>query len=232
MTTDKQFNRKEQKFHTFSQWVTHASRVLTSHPDYCERNYRAICFDTLGRVCRNGGDFGRARDEGTFPIAWLWPDQVAELAVALPIPSGSYARRLVQHRQELLEHSNKQMQTIRDMKKAQGGRQVRKNWLGGFIPKKGTQEREALEAAFGTCPRCCENPRAKNLETCAVCFDTPICEKVEGSLCSYIITFKGVRYRGSSTVWHREHDGKRCDTMMESRFSEIWTKWRWENEHD
>lgn len=80
----------DQSFETFNQWVDCASRWLTEHPRYLETRepvnqtraapgmlpFRAICFDARGRLCRSGADFMRARDEGAFPVRWVWPDQV------------------------------------------------------------------------------------------------------------------------------------------------------------
>jgi len=77
-----------QYFDSFDQWVSRASSWLTCHSDYNDgsvnhyNRFTAICFDTKGRICRIGADFMRARDEGTFPIRWIWPDQVPELALA------------------------------------------------------------------------------------------------------------------------------------------------------
>lgn len=79
-----------QQFDNFEQWVRHASSWLTNHPDYNNtehgktkgwrgHHFTALCFDTRGRLCRQGSDFQRARDEGTFPIRWVWPDQIPEL---------------------------------------------------------------------------------------------------------------------------------------------------------
>lgn len=80
---------EEQKFDSFQEWVNRASRCLTAHPLYFQgdpandeayfKRFVAICFDTKGRLCANGGDFMRARDEGAFPVRWVWPDQVPEL---------------------------------------------------------------------------------------------------------------------------------------------------------
>jgi hypothetical protein len=77
----------DQKFDTWDHWVILASRVLTAHPRYREGEewsepnpWRALCFDTKGRACRSGVDFRRARDEGTFPVRWVWPDQMVEFA--------------------------------------------------------------------------------------------------------------------------------------------------------
>jgi hypothetical protein len=77
-----------QYFDSFDQWVNRASSWLTCHSDYNDGSvthydrFTAICFDTEGRICRIGADFMRARDEGTFPVRWIWPDQVPELALA------------------------------------------------------------------------------------------------------------------------------------------------------
>lgn len=78
----------DQQFDSFDDWVNHASSRLTNHPLYCQGDLKrgehywdrfvAICIDAKGRLCRNGGDFARARDEGAFPVRWVWPDQVAE----------------------------------------------------------------------------------------------------------------------------------------------------------
>lgn len=71
-----------QQFSTFIEWVNKASSWLTRHPDFNSQGFRAICFDTKGRLCRCGRDFMRARDEDAFPVRWLWPDQVPELAAS------------------------------------------------------------------------------------------------------------------------------------------------------
>ena len=77
---------RNQQFDTFEQWVGKASSWLTRHPDYSDERhntFRAICFDAHGRRCAIGRDFARARDEDTFPIKWLWPDQVGHVVNAL-----------------------------------------------------------------------------------------------------------------------------------------------------
>lgn len=71
-----------QRFDTFTEWVNKASSWLTRHPEYDGKSFRAICFDDKGRLCQIGRDFMRARDEDAFPVRWLWPDQVGELALA------------------------------------------------------------------------------------------------------------------------------------------------------
>jgi hypothetical protein len=81
-----------QRFDTFGEWVNRASSWLTAHPRHhnSEHNtdgwnghhFTAICFDTKGRVCRNGGDFMRARDEDCFPVRFIWPDQFEPVVFA------------------------------------------------------------------------------------------------------------------------------------------------------
>lgn len=63
-----------QRFETFDEWVNKASSWLTRHPEYSpahQRDFRAICFDSKGRICRMGSDFMKAE----FPVHWVWPDQ-------------------------------------------------------------------------------------------------------------------------------------------------------------
>lgn len=81
---------KDQQFHSFQEWVNKASSWLTRHPQYRNtehgdtkgwrgHHFTAMCFDSLGRRVRNGGDFQNAHDEGAFPVWWVWPDQIVEL---------------------------------------------------------------------------------------------------------------------------------------------------------
>lgn len=72
-----------QQFDSHMQWVNKASSWLTRHPDYDPQFFRAICVDTKGRICRNGGDFRRADEEGAFPIRWWWPDQFIEELIVI-----------------------------------------------------------------------------------------------------------------------------------------------------
>ncbi len=81
---------EHQRFDTHQQWVNRASCVLAAHPRYNEGiNYsepspfKAVCFDSKGRLCRNGGDMARARDEDAFPVYWLWPDQIGAVALGI-----------------------------------------------------------------------------------------------------------------------------------------------------
>ena len=67
-----------QQFDTFVEWCNKASSWLTRRMEWDgDTTNRAICFDAQGRHCAYGCDFERARDEGAFPIRWLWPDQIA-----------------------------------------------------------------------------------------------------------------------------------------------------------
>ena len=79
-----------QAFTSHAHWVAHATRYLTSHPEYNDTahgdakgwrgyHFTAMCFDQKGRRCRNGGDFKRAEQEDAFPVWWVWPDQLADL---------------------------------------------------------------------------------------------------------------------------------------------------------
>src|SRR5687768_10601408 len=82
-----------QCFTSFQDWVNKATSRLTRHVEYNNtefgetkgyrgRHFTAMCFDSLGRRCRNGGDFQRAEDEGAFPVWWIWPDQIIDLVVS------------------------------------------------------------------------------------------------------------------------------------------------------
>lgn len=79
-----------QCFTSHQEWVNKATSWLTSHPSYFNaehsdkrgwrgHHFTAMCFDQKGRRVRNGCDFQRAHDESTFPIWWVWPDQIAPL---------------------------------------------------------------------------------------------------------------------------------------------------------
>lgn len=81
-----------QSFSSHQDWVNRATRELTSHPQFRDTqhptkkgwqgyHFTAMCFDQMGRRCRNGGDMQRASDDGAFPVWWIWPDQVAELVM-------------------------------------------------------------------------------------------------------------------------------------------------------
>jgi hypothetical protein len=75
----------DQKFDSFEAWVNKAIFALTRHEKHNNtehgakgwrgEHFVALCFDTKGRRCRNGKDMMRARDEGCFPVRYIWPDQ-------------------------------------------------------------------------------------------------------------------------------------------------------------
>ena len=86
-----------QRFDSFQEWVNKASSWLTRHPRYNNtengetkgwrgRHFTAMCFDSKGRRVCNGGDFMQADAEGAFPVYWIWPDQLLELAVKDKLP--------------------------------------------------------------------------------------------------------------------------------------------------
>lgn len=56
------------EFTTFQDWVNTATRKIAVG----EFEAKPMCVDTLGRRCHQGGDFMRARDEGTFPVRYFW----------------------------------------------------------------------------------------------------------------------------------------------------------------
>lgn len=94
-----------QSFSSEQDWINRATRCLTSHPEYLDtahskvkgwrgHHFTALCFDQAGNRMRNGGDFMRATAEGTYPVWWIWPDQITALVIAG-----------VEHRMEVAAHS-------------------------------------------------------------------------------------------------------------------------------
>jgi hypothetical protein len=75
-------SEQDQTFATFDQWVSQASTWLTRR-DSGGQPQGVLCVDAAGRVCRLGKHFMRARDEGTFPVRWYWPDQCDDLVVTV-----------------------------------------------------------------------------------------------------------------------------------------------------
>ncbi len=51
-------------FTNFSEWVNKATAWIGGT--------NALCVDTKGRVCRNGGDMMRAREEAAFPVSFWY----------------------------------------------------------------------------------------------------------------------------------------------------------------
>ena len=58
-------SRPDGSFLSFDRWVNHAKSYIGGT--------KAICVDDRGRVCANGKDMMRARDEGAFPVRWSLP---------------------------------------------------------------------------------------------------------------------------------------------------------------
>ncbi len=77
-----------QQFDSMQEWVNKGRSWLTrrlkedssGHP-----YFKPVCFDTKNRLVECGGDFMRAEREGAFPVRWLWPDQIAEVAAQHPM---------------------------------------------------------------------------------------------------------------------------------------------------
>lgn len=79
-----------QSFASEQQWINRATRCLTAHPEYRNtehgegagwrgHHFTALCFDQKGRRVRMGADFKRATEDGSYPVWWIWPDQIVEL---------------------------------------------------------------------------------------------------------------------------------------------------------
>lgn len=79
--------RENQQFEDFEQWVSHRGTWLaiknerTLDYQIPEPEDAAICFDSRGRRLLRGRDFILAKKEGTFPVYWLWPEQVGSVAL-------------------------------------------------------------------------------------------------------------------------------------------------------
>ena len=82
-----------QFFSSEQDWINRATRVLTCHPAYNNTehgeatgwrgpHFTAMCFDQAGNRLRNGGDFKRATTAGTYPVWWIWPDQIPAILKA------------------------------------------------------------------------------------------------------------------------------------------------------
>lgn len=83
-----------QAFESKDEWIRRARYALTAHPKYHNtehdgpgkgwrgEHFTALCFDQKGRRVRRGEDFQRAEEDGSFPIWWVWPDQIADLISA------------------------------------------------------------------------------------------------------------------------------------------------------
>jgi hypothetical protein len=68
----------DQRFDSFAQWFDEGPSWLGRRGP----NETAVCLDARNRPCVANADFMRARDQKTFPVRWLWPEDVAALAAA------------------------------------------------------------------------------------------------------------------------------------------------------
>jgi hypothetical protein len=68
----------DQRFDNFAQWFDEGPSWLGRRGP----TGMAVCLDARNRLCVANADFMRARDQKTFPVRWLWPEDVAALAAA------------------------------------------------------------------------------------------------------------------------------------------------------
>lgn len=61
-----------QQFDSYDEWLAKAE-LWTRKAKSTEA---PICFDSKGRVCTGSTGIMRARDDGAFPVRWLWPSQI------------------------------------------------------------------------------------------------------------------------------------------------------------
>lgn len=78
---NQQFDSKQEWINKGRSWLTRRQEMDSNGHPY----FKAVCFDTKNRLVSCGGDFQRAEDEDAFPVRWLWPDQIAEIAAQHPI---------------------------------------------------------------------------------------------------------------------------------------------------
>jgi hypothetical protein len=73
-----------QSFASETEWICKGRSWLTRHPRYGQF-FKAICFDSAGMICLNGGDFKRAK----YPVHYVWPDENLFEAVERSKPTAS-----------------------------------------------------------------------------------------------------------------------------------------------
>lgn len=78
---DQQFSSMQEWVNKGRSWLTRRQMLDSSGHPY----FSAVCFDAKNRLVSNGGDFMRAEKEDAFPVRWLWPDQIAEIAAQHPL---------------------------------------------------------------------------------------------------------------------------------------------------
>lgn len=78
--------QQNQQFENFDEWVSNKEWLMKPNPrtgelERPEPGDAPICFDSVGRHMAGGRDFVLAKKAGTFPIRWLWPEQVGGVAL-------------------------------------------------------------------------------------------------------------------------------------------------------
>ena len=88
-----------QYFSSKQDWINNGRYALTGHADHNNtecipagaksgwqgHHFTAMCFDQRGRRCLIGADFQRAEEDGSYPIWWIWPDQIARFTLVAAI---------------------------------------------------------------------------------------------------------------------------------------------------
>lgn len=77
------------RFTSFQQWVNKAtSWIGGTNP---------LCADAKDRICRNGGDFMRARDENAFPVRFWFEEGPAQTVKQRNASQRAYHRAMRLH---------------------------------------------------------------------------------------------------------------------------------------
>lgn len=63
-------SESSQVFNSEQEWINKGRSWLTRHPKHGEF-FKAILFDSEGKICLNGKDMASAK----YPVNWVWPDQ-------------------------------------------------------------------------------------------------------------------------------------------------------------
>lgn len=67
------------QFDSHDDWKKNKHRLMV-HPNFHDVLFRPHCYDTMGRLCDSAVDFRRAQIENAFPVKWVWPDEIGNLA--------------------------------------------------------------------------------------------------------------------------------------------------------
>lgn len=84
-----------QFFSGHTDWVRYATSALTAHENHNNtehsedigwrgHHFTAMCYDQKNVRCRNGRDF----KDASYPVWWVWPDQIPELVSRLALSKG------------------------------------------------------------------------------------------------------------------------------------------------